>query len=120
MRYEYFIAKGFISGGNKTGRFNKPVIRAAIFSVALGIAVMIVAVMIVTGFRNEISNKVTGFVSDIRLNIFDANTSYEEAPLIRSDKIEQGIKKIDGVKHIQAYATKAGILKTKTVEIQIL
>jgi len=114
MRYEYFIAKGFISGGNKTGRFNKPVIRAAIFSVALGIAVMLIAVMIVTGFRNEISNKVTGFVSDIRLNIFDANTSYEESPLERSDKIEQGIKKIVGVKHIQAYATKAGILKTKT------
>ncbi len=114
MRYEYFIAKGFISGGSKTGRFNKPVIRAAIFSVALGIAVMIVAVMIVTGFRNEISKKVTGFVSDIRLNIFDANTSYEESPLDRSDKIEQKIKKLSGVKHLQAYATKAGILKTKT------
>ncbi len=114
MRYEYYIAKKFISGGSNTGRFNKPVIRAAITSVALGIAVMIVAVMIVTGFRNEISKKVTGFVSHIRITIFDNNSSFEEAPLDINNILEQQVKKVSGVKHIQTYATKAGILKTQT------
>lgn len=114
MRYEYYIAKKFISGGSNTGRFNKPVIRAAIMSVALGIAVMIIAVMIVTGFRNEISQKVTGFVSPVRITVFDSNNSFEEAPLDKNYMLEQQVKKVNGVKHIQPYATKAGILKTKT------
>ncbi len=114
MSYEYFIAKGFISGGKNNQRFNKPVIVAAIISVALGIAVMIIAVMIVTGFRNEISQKVTGFVSPIRLNVFDSNNSFEESPLTKSELLEQQIKQVKGVKHIQTYSTKAGILKTQT------
>ncbi len=114
MRYEYYIAKKFISGGSTTGRLNKPVIRAAITSVALGIAVMIAAVMIVTGFRNEISKKVTGFVSHIRITIFDSNSSFEEAPIERNHILEQQVKKVSGVKHVQTYATKAGILKTQT------
>ena len=94
-----------------------PVIRVATGGIALGMAVMIVSVMVVTGFRNEITQKVIGFGAHIRINNFDSNNSYEEVPLsIQAPFISQ-LKKNPQISHIQQYATKAGIIKTSD-EIQ--
>lgn len=75
---------------------------------------MIVALSIVTGFKNEITNKVAGFGSHIQLRNFDNNQSYEETPMGRDQPFLPALKKDNRIKNIQAFASKAGIIKTKT------
>lgn len=117
MNFESFIAKKILRGNTGSSGMSNPVIRIATFGIALGMAVMIIAVMVVTGFRNEITEKVIGFGSHIRINNFDSNNSYEEIPIETNAPFVTKVKQHPEVKHVQMYATKAGILKTEN-EIQ--
>ena len=112
MSYEIFIAKKILAGKSGKKRLSNPVIRIAIAGIALGMAVMIIAVTVVTGFRNEITSKVIGFGSHIKLSHFDSNNSYEEVPLVNDKRLITDLQSNPGIKHIQVYATKAGIIKT--------
>ncbi len=74
---------------------------------------MIIAVMVVTGFRNEITKKVIGFGAHIRIGNFDSNNSYEEQPLSLNAPFFKKLDSWPGVSHVQKFATKAGIIKTE-------
>jgi len=82
------------------------------FGIALSLAVMIVAVAIVTGFKKEISNKVTGFGAHIQILNMDSNLSYETAPVPSGLESVKQIREIEGIKNVQPFAIKAGIIKT--------
>jgi lipoprotein-releasing system permease protein len=110
MNTEYFIAKRLVKGG--PGSYSGPIIRIAIISVALGLAVMIVSVAIVTGFQREIKEKVSGFGSHIQIAKFDSNNSFEFAAINKDQPLYHSLPKIDGIRHVQVFATKAGIIKT--------
>jgi lipoprotein-releasing system permease protein len=84
----------------------------AAFGIALGLTVMIVAVSIITGFKLEISGKVTGFGSHIQIMNLDSNLSFETTPVPAELKELEIISALDGVKNVQAFAIKAGIIKT--------
>ena len=111
MNFELFIS-GRINGSNEN-RFSKPLIRVAIAGIALGLAVMIVAVAIVTGFQQQIRNKVIGFGAHIQIARFDSNNSFEFSPVERNQPFVNTLQKTNGISHIQAFGTKAGIIKTK-------
>ncbi|WP_321515147.1 FtsX-like permease family protein [Marinifilum fragile] len=117
MNLELFIAKKITTGEKGEKKMSRPIIKIAKLSIALGISVMILAVAIVTGFKSEITNKVTGFGSHIQITNYDNNSSFETQPIDKSIIDTNLIKKIPGIQHIQAFATKPGILKTKS-EIQ--
>lgn len=112
MNTELFIVRRMI--GNKKGRrsFSRSITAIAIFGIALGLTVMIVAVAIVTGFKMEISNKVTGFGSHIQILNLDSNLSYETMPVPAEMESLERIRGMDGVKNVQPFAIKAGIIKT--------
>ena len=110
MNIEFFIAKRFLTKNKKN--ISQPIIRVAIGGIALGIAVMIVSVAVVTGFQQKITNKVIGFGGHIQIGNFDMNKSYESIPIIKNDTLENNIKNINGVKTIQVFAHKAGMIKT--------
>lgn len=110
MNTERFLAQRIIKGG--TGNYSAPVVRIAIVSVSLGIAVMIVAVSIVTGFQLQIREKISGFGSHIQIAKFDSNNSFEYEPISKKQDFYPLLEKTPGVKHIQVFATKAGIIKT--------
>lgn len=74
---------------------------------------MIIAVAIVTGFQSQIRDKVIGFGSHIQINKYDFNSSYEADPISKNQHFYPNIDKTDGIRHIQVYAHKAGIIKTK-------
>ena len=93
---------------------SRPIVRIALAGVALGFAVMIVTLAIVTGFKIEIRDKVIGFGSHVQISNYDENNSYETKPIERSDSFETALSNIEGVKHVQEFATKAGIIKTET------
>jgi lipoprotein-releasing system permease protein len=80
--------------------------------VAIGLAVMIVSVAVVLGFKHTIRDKVVGFGSHIQVGNFLTQQTTLEYPIAIDDSVMNMLKKIDGVKHVQRYATKQGILKT--------
>lgn len=112
LNTELFIVRRMI--GNKRGRrsFSRSIVAIAIFGIALGLTVMIVAVAIVTGFKMEISNKVTGFGSHIQILNLDSNLSYETMPVPAELESLQQVRAMEGVKNVQPFAIKAGIIKT--------
>ncbi|MCB0806272.1 MAG: ABC transporter permease [Bacteroidales bacterium] len=110
MNFEFFIANRILKKGK--ANFSKPIVRLGILSVALGLSVMIVSISIVTGFQQQVRNKVIGFGADIRISGFETSTSYEALPININQPFYTGDEKFEGVNHIQVYAMKAGIIKT--------
>lgn len=78
----------------------------------LGLAIMILAIAIVKGFKTEIREKVRGFSGDIQISKLDLNTSYENTSFSMSDSSFQKILKQDGIEFMQSFATKPGIINT--------
>lgn len=74
---------------------------------------MIIAVAIVTGFQKEVRDKVIGFGSHIQITNFDSNESPEAQPIEKNQPFYPSFNNVDGIRHVQVYATKAGIIKTK-------
>ena len=111
MNFERFIA-GRIHTGNNSG-YSAPVVRIAYISVALGLAVMIVSVAVVVGFKHSVSRKVSGFAAPMKVVPYDRNNSYEEQPLTFTDSLIQAFRKYPGVTHVQITAQKGGVLKTE-------
>ena len=113
MNYELFIAQRIAFSKEKENVISRPIIRIALIGVALGFAVMIIAIAIVTGFKKEIRDKVIGFGSHIQISNFDENNSYETKPVNRTQSFLIPLKKDADIKHVQVFAIKAGIIKTK-------
>ena len=111
LNYELFLARGILS--KDKSNFSRPVIRISVISIALGLAVMLLSTAIVTGFKSAISNKVTGFGSHIQIVNFDLNKSYETAPISINQPFYPSLSENDGIKHIQVFATKSGLIKTE-------
>jgi lipoprotein-releasing system permease protein len=111
MNLEYFISKRIIKG-NKSNRFSQPIIRIAILAIALGIIVMTISLSIVGGFQEEIRNKIIGFGSHIQITSYDSHNTYEASPIDKNQDFYPHLDTVNGIKHIQIFATKAGIIKT--------
>lgn len=113
MNLEYFIAKRIhFQQGKKN--VSRPAVRIATIGIALGLAVMIISVAVVIGFKREIRNKTIGFGGHIQITNFDNNNTYEMNPIKADNALMKKISNIDGVKHVQPFVTKPGIIKTDT------
>ncbi len=113
MNIELHIAKRLVNAGERKKSISGPIVTIAVAGIALGLAVMILAVSIVTGFKKEISNKVIGFGSHIQITNFDSNISFETTPVRTNQPFLPEIRQIPEVRHIQPFATKAGIIRTR-------
>ncbi|MBN2521490.1 MAG: ABC transporter permease, partial [Bacteroidales bacterium] len=114
MNVEYFIAKKIFSDKANKSTFIRPIITIAVIGIALGLAVMILSIAVVTGFKKQISDKIIGFGSHIQILNFDNNSTYETKPVSKNQHFYPSIENLEGIKHIQVFATKPGIIKTKT------
>lgn len=112
MNFPLFIAKKIYNSSDKTRRVSKPAIRIATIGVAIGLAVMIVSVSVVLGFKHTIRNKVIGFGSHITVADFMSLQNSELYPITINDSLLKALYKIQGVKHVQRFAYTQGILKT--------
>ncbi|HRR62794.1 MAG TPA: ABC transporter permease, partial [Paludibacteraceae bacterium] len=111
MKFEYFIAKRIhFQQGKKN--VSRPAVRIATIGIALGLAVMLISVCVVIGFKSEVRNKMIGFGGHIQITNFDNNNTYEMIPIQMDSLLIQKISEIKGVKGIQKFATKPGIIKT--------
>ena len=113
MNLELYIAKRLVRGDERKRSISGPVVTIAIAGIALGLAVMIMSASIVTGFKREIRNKVIGFGSHIQIINYDSNISFETAPVNRNQAFLKDVMEIPEIRHIQPFATKAGIIRTR-------
>ncbi|MDR0995097.1 MAG: ABC transporter permease [Tannerella sp.] len=113
MNTEFFIARHIYTHKEADGRKKMPAaVRVAVAGIALGLAVMILSVAIISGFKKEVRAKVIGFGAHVQISNFDNNASYEPSPIIANDSLLQVIRGVEGVRHVEAFVTKPGILKT--------
>lgn len=112
MNFPLFIARKIYNDKGDKRQVSRPAIRIAIIGVAIGLAVMIISVSVVLGFKHTIRDKVIGFGSHITVADFLALQEERPYPICIDDSMMNVLKKIDGVKHVQRYAMKQGILKT--------
>jgi lipoprotein-releasing system permease protein len=105
----------FISGRirhNKVGSFSATVSRIGVASIAIGVAVGIVAFAVLLGFKQTIQQKVFLFGSHLRVNVLTLSSTYEEGPLPRRTPLSEELDRMPEVRHWHAVAHKSGILKT--------
>lgn len=113
MNINLYIANK-IRKGNVTGKkIAGPVITIATLGIILGVVVMILSLTIGTGFKREIRNKIVGFGAHIQVVNYDYNSSFETNPITRDTNFVSELYNFEGIKHIQEYATKPGLIKTK-------
>ena len=113
MNYELFIARRLHGQEGDGRRVSRPAIRIATIGVAIGLAVMIVTVSVVLGFKHTIRDKVVGFGSHIQLtNARSMQMTAGERPVILSDSVMDELRGVDGVTHVARVAMTQGILKT--------
>jgi lipoprotein-releasing system permease protein len=112
LRVENFIANRLAKPTQGKGSLSKPFITIATVAIALSLAVMIISVAVVTGFKNEISQKAIGFGSHIQIVNYDRNISFETIPISKDQEFIPQIETLKGIKHVQVFAVKPGIIKT--------
>jgi lipoprotein-releasing system permease protein len=111
LNVAYFIARHIAPG--RTEAYARPIIRIAVISIALGLALMMASVAIVIGFKHSISKKVTGFSAPLQVVAFTRNESLQETPVTLQPEFLQKLQKNPEITHIQFTAQKAGVLKTR-------
>lgn len=105
----YFLANRLAT--DKGGRTNSVMVRVATLSVVIGLSVMILALGIIFGFKREISEKMTGMMSQVQIQHYQQNISYETPPISSEQPFLEAVRNVPGFSHMNSYAVKPGILK---------
>ena len=112
MNLPLFIARRIYGTEDARRQVSRPAIRIATLGVAIGVAVMIVTVCVVLGFKHTIRDKVVGFGSHIQIQNFMSQQTASPAPISFSDSLMNQLRQMPGVRHVECYALTQGILKT--------
>ena len=111
MNISFFIAKRLFSTKENNNNYTRPIISIAVLAISLSVSLMMISLIILKGFKNEIYNKVTGFGSHIKITKLTDNQSFENYPINFDDQLYSEILNNANVTNIQTVATKAGIIK---------
>ena len=111
-RTEWKIASRLYFSEEGKARTSRPAVRVALGGIIIGVVVMIVAICVVVGFKEEVQRKVAGFGSHIQVVNFDNNATYELQPVDISDSLIHKLQGLHHVKKVSTFASKPGILKT--------
>ncbi len=112
MQFERFIARRFMPRSKDGGGFSGPLSVIAIVGIALGVTVMVMSVSILRGFQADITNKVVGFGSHITVTNYTQQQNYGETPIYIDSTLLTTLQSVPGVRHVQCFATKGGMVKT--------
>lgn len=112
MNFEFFIAKRLLRQEGST--YSRPIVRIATLSIALSIAVMIVSVGVLSGFKNQIKEKITGFTSHIHIQPYSLDVNLQNETFSLSDEDLKHIRQLPEVRTLEPYILQAGAIKTKT------
>lgn len=112
MNWKLFIARRiYLSGGKKKG-VSEPAVRIAMVGIAIGLAVMIVSLAVVIGFKHQVRDKVIGMGADIVVSSIDGTDLYRMSPIVAEDSLLDVFRSLPEVSHVQRYSTKPGMIMT--------
>jgi len=115
LNFEYFIAKRIIGSKSYKSSVSAPIIKIGIAAIAIGIIVMLIAIATGTGLQQKIRDKAVAFNGHITITNFDSNNSDEsQVPISINQEFYPEFKGVEGIRHIQAVATKFGVIRTET------
>ena len=113
MNLELFIAKRLVKGKQHKSSISAPIIKIAIAAIALGILMMLIAIATGVGLKMKIREKIAAFNGHIQIYNYDNNASdVSVIPVSIQQEFYPNFDLVEGVRHIQAVATKAGIIRT--------
>ena len=112
MSLSLFIARRIYRESDGGKQVSRPAVLIAMAGIAIGLAVMIIAVAVVIGFKSEVRNKVIGFGSHIQITNLDAVSSYETHPIVVGDSMMTALADYPEISHVQRFSTKPGMIKT--------
>ena len=112
MSVEYYIAKKIYSAKEKNNSYTKPILRIAIFAISLSVSIMLISLMIIGGFKKNITSKVVGFGSHIVVSKMSHKSFFEKDPIIVNEVYLNDLKKDPLIKHINIFAEKPAVIKT--------
>ena len=110
--WKFFIARRIYRSREGEKEVSKPAVRIAMAGIAIGLAVMIVSVAVVIGFKHQVRDKVIGMGSDIVVSSIEGAQLYQMNPVVANDSLLSVIQNIPQVSHVQRYATKPGMIMT--------
>lgn len=112
MNLEFFIARRLLKGGEAKA-VSVPIVRIALVGIALGVCVMLLSIFIITGFKKEITGKLSGFDAHLNVVPYDNNNSFAGNDIRVGDTLLEGIRRLEEVKEAYVYITRPAILKSK-------
>ena len=114
MNLEYFIAKRLITAKDYKSSISAPIINIAISAIAIGMIMMIISVATGMGLQQKIREKISAFSGQIIISNYDNNLSEVTlVPISKKQNFYPNFTSVPGISHIQAIATKAGIIRTE-------
>ena len=115
VKLEYFIAKRLITAKDHKSSISAPIIKIAITAIALGMVMMIVSIATGIGLQQKIRQKVAAFNGHIIISAYnDNNSDVSTDPISIHQNFYPKFKAVDGIQHIQAVASKGGMIRTET------
>jgi lipoprotein-releasing system permease protein len=117
MNLSFFIADRMAKLGKGGRRLSNISNVIAWVSVALSVAVMVIAIFILNGFKREIRTKLSGFSGDIQLTLGGTGTKNDMVPVKSSLSYMSDIRALGEVAEVDPVCYKTGILKGRE-EIQ--
>ena len=115
MNYEFFIAKRIIGSKAYKSSISAPIIKIGIAAIAIGIIVMMIAIATGIGLQQKIRDKVVAFNGHVIITNYDSNNSQESIfPISKKQDFYPEFKTVEGIRHVQAVATKFGVIRTET------
>ncbi len=115
MNYELFIVKRLLQAKKYKSSVSAPIIKIGIIAIALGVIVMLISIATGIGLQKKIREKISGFNGHIQIVNYDFNASMVSVkPVSTQQEFYPDFQNIKGIKNVQVFAQKAGILKTET------
>ena len=115
MNFELFVAQKIIAGKRGKNTISSPIIKIAVLAIALGVAIMMISIAITAGFQHKIRDKIAGFKGHVQITNYDNNNSdVSTVPIDINQDFYPEFKDVKGVKNVQIYANKGGIIRTTT------
>lgn len=112
MNWKFFIARRIYLSGGRRKEVSGPAVRIAMAGIAVGLAVMIVSVAVVIGFKHQVRDKVIGMGADIVVSGIDGAELYQMTPVAADDSLLGVLRAVEGVAHVQRYSAKPGMIMT--------
>ena len=112
MSLPLFIARRLYRGEQDKRWVSRPAVLIAKLGIAIGLAVMLIAVSVVTGFKKEVRDKIVGFGGHIQVTNLAQMQLYEPLPVGVDEALLNQLAAMPGVKHVQRFSYKPGLVKT--------